>query len=345
MAVTSIPTTPNPTPEPTTTKPTSEPTLFIPPTLVASSSSPTTSPSLSHQSPSLNPSPVSGLQSQTNAPTIEPRLKFYTVARTDRAGSAIKEMLLAHAHAFATNTTYGGACVDAIDWDPLTKKHGSSFRHKVEERLVQRQNLIDILGLHDELPLACPTEEELQSGHVKLYKKRGPIKGTLFPAAWFPFLQARAKFNYVTRTQEDPLRFVVHMRRGDFTPCHVSDRYLPNTYYLEALEYYVPRYCNGTRPCNITIFSERDSYEPFNVFEDKNYTIDFDSNPPEIWQSIVNADVFIMSMSAFSFIPACLNRNHGVISPYSDISAWVRIPMSIFAHAYTERQKQIKACP
>jgi hypothetical protein len=43
----------------------------------------------------------------------------------------------------------------------------------------------------------------------------------------------------------------------------------------------------------------------------------------EIWQSIVNADLFIMSQSAFSFIPACLNQKHGVISPYTDISVWL----------------------
>jgi hypothetical protein len=132
-------------------------------------------------------------------------------------------MMLAHSHAFATNTTFGGTCVDAIDWESLIKQHGPIFWNKVEGSLVEQQKLIDVLGLHDKLLLACPSEEELKSGHVKSYRKQTPFKHTLFPAAGFTYLQSQTRFAYQTSNSEDLLQVVVHLCRGDFTPCHVLD--------------------------------------------------------------------------------------------------------------------------
>ena len=286
--------------------------------------SPTISPSSKPQSATIHPTMS---DPQTSSSPFEPRLRFYTVARTDRAGSAIKEMLLAHSYAFESNITYGGACVDRIDWDKIIAKHGEKFRKRVKERIEERRRLIEVLGLAKEIPLACPTQEDLDSGRAVFYGRSEFGHSQFpFPSEWFAYLQSKTAFQYRPTPPTSPIQVAVHMRRQDFTPCHVSDRYLPNIYYLEVLDYFLPKFCDNPRPCNVTIFTQSESYEPFDPFLEKNYTLDFETPAADLWRSFINADFFVMSMSAFSFVPATLNPNR-VLSPYGGRSDWPWTPL------------------
>ena len=283
----------------------------------------------------------------TNSPSQLPTstVKYYSVARTDRAGSAIKEMYLAHAHAYATNTTYGGACVDAIDWEPLIKKHGEKFKDNVYQRVQERKELIQLLGLQKELPIACPTEQDIKEGKAVVWTNRNKFKNPGFTAEWMDYIQTKTLFPYAPLSATT-VQIVVHLRRGDFTPCHVPDRYLPNIYFSRLLDSYLPRYCSDPIiACNITIFTEADAYEPLDEFQQRKFTtVDVTTAPPTIWKDIINAHVFVMSASAFSFIPAILNRNGNIITPYSDIPHWETVENSIWAEAYHKREEQIKEC-
>lgn len=236
-----------------------------------------------------------------------------------------------HSHAYRTNKTYAGACVDE-----------KKFKKK-KDRLKTRKELVKALGLEHELKFACPSDEDLKAGRAKILTRK-QFRGALFPQEWFRHLQSKTTFPYKKKDPSKPLQVVVHVRRGDFTPCHVSDRYLPNTYYLEALDRYVPEYCDKhEHGCNVTIYTERNSFEPVQPFVERNYTVDFDSSLSDIWSAFVNADVMIMSMSSFSFVPASLNRNT-VITAYYDIVPWRQIHGSIWSHAMMVRRKQIKEC-
>jgi hypothetical protein len=66
----------------------------------------------------------------------------YSNARHDRSGSAISNMLAAHAHAFHHNMTYGGACLR------LPEDATHSTKHKFEKNIKQHQALIDAIGLN-----------------------------------------------------------------------------------------------------------------------------------------------------------------------------------------------------
>jgi hypothetical protein len=66
----------------------------------------------------------------------------------------------------------------------------------------------------------------------------------------------------------------------------------------------------------VTIFSESESYEPFTVFEERNYSVQLDTDLSIVWKSLMTADVAILSRSSFSFAPALLNPNTVVYSPF-----------------------------
>jgi type II secretory pathway pseudopilin PulG len=296
---------------------------------------------------------------------------YYTIARTDRSGAAIKEMILAHAHCFVNNVTYGGACIDEIDWKKAAKG-GDVHRtkKKFRERLVVRKQMIAALGLTHELPIACPSAQDVKEGRAVIYKKRSQFTKTLFPADWKHHLQQVTTFPYKAENQagEVPayLQVVVHLRRGDFTPCHVSDRYMPNIYYLEVLDEYLPKVCRpmihddtaedttsttpypSSRPllpiCNVTIYTEQKSFEPFTPFYERNYTIDFDSPLEDIWAAFINADMFVMSRSSFSFCPALLSR-HTVIAPYVNIDHWTTVSYFIWSDFNQVLATQVAQCP
>ena len=60
-----------------------------------------------------------------------------------------------------------------------------------------------------------------------------------------------------------------------------------------------------------------------------------------------------MSMSSFSFVPAMLNNNGHVISPYhygefgyeEDIPSWIMVDDDILNEALAFREEQYKECP
>eukprot|EP00977_Amphora_coffeiformis_P012571 scaffold3134_cov182-Amphora_coffeaeformis.AAC.8 len=267
----------------------------------------------------------------TEATTGEPPIKYYTNARTDRSGAAIKEMLLMHSYTFQTGKVFAGACISPEQW----KKDEKKYKLRIE--------LVAAMGLENELLFACPSDEDLRAGHAQ-FLTRKQFRGHGFPTDWFHYLQSKSNFAYADKNPTEPLQVVVHLRRGDFTPCHVADRYLPNVYYLEALDHYLPEYCNNGPGCNVTIYTERKSYEPVDPFIERNYTVDFDSALDEIWAAFINADVMIMSMSSFSFVPLTLNRNGRVITPYSDVKPWRQVLWSIWSHALQVRETQQKTC-
>ena len=287
---------------------------------------------------------------------VEP-VKYYQVYRTDRSGSALKDYLLLHSYAFSTNNIYGGACFDAINWEPIVKRHGEKFKNKVLGRKGDLMELIQAIGLQDAIPLACPTETDLKQKRAKYIKK-----SHYFDPGWTDEWQARVQsistFPYERQDDQQsstatskPISVAVHVRRGDMTPCFSGDRYLPNDYFLKTLDHYLPQHCSGERPCNITIYSEENSYESFEPFLQRKYNIDFHSPLPEIWKAFITADVFIMSMSAFSFVPALMKKNGRVLSPYfhwpeppATPSAWETVDRSIYTDAMWVRAHQQTNC-
>ena len=100
---------------------------------------------------------------------------------------------------------------------------------------------------------------------------------------------------------------MVHIRRGDVNPNKYPNRYVYNKYYIDLLKCIISEI--KEKSYQITIISEKNSYEPFDNFKEfKNIQFDLDTNTISNWKKIINSDIFIMSKSSYSYTPALFCR-------------------------------------
>jgi hypothetical protein len=70
-------------------------------------------------------------------------------------------------------------------------------------------------------------------------------------------------------------------------------------------------------PCQVTIYSESESYEPFDDFGLLNYTLELDSlDLGNIWKPMIGVDEFILTKRCFSLVPAILSNKTVVYTPF-----------------------------
>ena len=232
---------------------------------------------------------------------------IYSEGRKDRSGSVITDMLYAHAYAFHHNLTYGGACYGEKN---LPKKD-----------IVY---LIQQMGWTGVLKFGCPGDNSSAPFHREIYRDEPGDK--YFTPAWRKHLQTELQGRQLAKEPKDRLfQIAVHIRRGDVTPCRHRRRYLSNQHFMKLIQKYLPP---DDRPTEVTIFSESDSYEPFDVFRQANYTLKLDTDLPTVWKAFVSADVLILSRSFFSFVPAAVNPNTVVATKFSGfapLTGWEQV--------------------
>jgi len=95
-------------------------------------------------------------------------------------------------------------------------------------------------------------------------------------------------------------------------PCDnfTYDRYLPNSHYISLINQY--RTENHRR---VIVHSEPESlvedWSDFQAIE--GLELKLGGDPVETWRDILNADIYIMSMSSFSLVPALFTKASKVI--------------------------------
>ena len=254
--------------------------------------------------------------------------KFYIMNRRDRSGRVVADMLYAHAYAYANNLTFAGLC-----W--------IQGRHKHEV-----YSLLKELKWTKELPFACPKGIKLK----KFAKKYSPKQNATdisplilnyevfkvhsnFKRSWIHGISKdlsdhrsvntlKGKNLKGTRVSK-PYEIAVQVRRGDIEPCKFAVRYLPNSHYLSLIDQYTPsdEELNG-RTVHVTIYSESDSYEPFDDFIKRGYSVELDTPKlSDVWRALATADVAILSRSYFSMVPAIINPNTVVMTDYFQFDA------------------------
>ena len=265
-------------------------------------------------------------------PSVE--YDFYSRTTSDRSGGAIHDMLLADAYAYAHNWTYGGACV--VRGRP--RNYWATL------------HLIRDLGMQKVLRYACPPKMS-NSNHQQFAKV---VDRSTFRKFNHKFLTPEwrqhvlQRMNYEKPKKSDSVfRIAVHVRRGDVTPCRYPDRYSPNSLYLKLIEQYADQRPNQNLTVQVTIFSESDSYEPFDIFRHHNYTLKLDTDLAETWRALMNADVLILSKSRFSLVPALLNDGTVVFNPlaYEKLPHWHDIDANLTVRSAKETEAlRIEAC-
>lgn len=256
---------------------------------------------------------------------------FYSTLRSDRMGAVVQDMLVAHAHAFQRGLVYAGAC------PPTPSSHGNGILGSTTATAATTTNVsasdvtavLHALGLQTLLHVACPPAPSSATFSYSappvvdrsFYTKQGLQVCT---PEWQRFVhstRAREMGHRERQRQRTdhsdkwapgatnahrPPRAVVHIRRGDVTPCapnpDVANRYLPNSYYLRVVREHVPP------NHSIVVYSESKSFEPWNNFRTiaPDWEFRLDSDPIAVWIDMIEADVLILSKSSFSLVPALL---------------------------------------
>jgi hypothetical protein len=282
---------------------------------------------------------------------------MYTIARKDRSGAFIKDMICAHVYALRKNYTYAGAC-----------------NHKPQKRPIRLYqlsalNLLKFIGLEYELPfygpsVVCPSALVLDgiSNTTILVRQEaydGPDRAcSRGLEAWRHQMANTLASSAAYKEQPKKGGAVLHIRRGDISPCSsmpwVSQRYLSNRYYQQLIDDYIPP--NMT----VTIYSETSSFEPWdswtmpaeNVTTNRTFEIRLDTPLNQVWQHIMTADIYILSRdSAFSYVPAILNMNASqvIFTPstyFRPLPAWTVVPNETLEMARQDLERiQSQHCP
>lgn len=236
---------------------------------------------------------------------------FYSSPRGDRSGSALIDMLSAHAFAWTLGRQYGGMCGPIYD---VADDH---------------RRMIQILGLEDHLPypsepVSCeslqgsPTSMQLHLETYMDWKNSG-----IFTTEWLDFMQQHRKLPARGLSSRPKSldqykrydRILVHIRRGDVTPCSSEYvRYTPNAHYFHLINNYARD--NNDTFYNVTIYSEAESFESwqdFNFSQQSNVecNLALDGDMADVWRDMLGYNdepsthlILVLSFSTFSFVPA-----------------------------------------
>lgn len=129
--------------------------------------------------------------------------------------------------------------------------------------------------------------------------------------------------NFIFKKKEK-FTIVVHIRRGDVNPNTHPERYLPNEYYCNILELITS--IINIKSYEIIIISESQAYESFECFKKyDNIKFEFDRDTKSNWENMINSDIFIMSKSSYSYVPALFCKGIVVYKDFwcSKLNEWV----------------------
>ena len=298
-------------------------------------------------------------------------VRYYAKARTDQSGRQMVRFLQLDAVAWVRGGVVGGACPDfrhsfkALTPDDI-RRHVNET-----ERLLSYLGLQDLFRFEcpsqedlDSGKAIFLTTKQVKSDTTTMFtpewlaslrnrvsfpydddnNNNNEITPSSSTHTTTPIIQPTEPSTATTSTAvpRKPLQVAVHVRRGDVTPCSrkkaVVARYLPNAFYAKLLDTYLPQYCGGdamnttlTQNCNVTIYTESETLEDFAIFQERGYHMNLDGHLGQVWTDMIRADILVTSQSAFSYVPAFLNR-HVVIQPQyfelPPLPGWVVIPYS-----------------
>lgn len=239
-----------------------------------------------------------------------------------------------------------GGVVGGVCTTNLKPPYEKGQTHKeVWAHVAQAQELLHFLGLDDpetsNFVYACPTDEDKATNRAQFVKvleldaATSAAVSNAHNSPWLASLASRVQL-VLAQTQDDDqvnqdqrLHVVVHIRRSDLSPCRKYNRYLPNAFYEQVLDEYLPRHCHGgmnatatseaamavvdrkeiLKHCRVTIHSQAESLESFEPFaEQRGYHLKLDTSLEEAWTDFITADILIPSESSFSYVPALLTN-------------------------------------
>ena len=235
-----------------------------------------------------------------------------------KSGKVVEEMLMAHAYIFHQNATYGGCCgTRSVKMDA-------------------HEDLLDALGLKEVLRFRCPRDfiHDTKTRRSVIPQDHYTAEDThIWTPDYVDYL--RTLVTYPERRHKE-YTIVVHMLRGNTSPCKEKSRgfhsYLPNLHYQNLIDKYMKP---GAR---VIIYTSAKSFESLSEFRNRGYEVNTGTSLKETWKEFVTADVFIMSRSDFSMVPAMVAKGIVVYTPFwhHTLRRWVRVSRSMMKESDDE---------
>mmetsp|Transcript_23153 Transcript_23153/g.54662 ORF Transcript_23153/g.54662 Transcript_23153/m.54662 type:complete len:511 (-) Transcript_23153:499-2031(-) len=238
-----------------------------------------------------------------------------------KSGKVVREMLMAHAYIFHQNATYGGCC-------------GSQ-----SAKISAHEDLLDSLGLNGPLRFRCPRDfvQDTRTRRSVIPRDAYSAEDTrIWTPDYVDYL--RSLVTYPEKRYKG-YTIVVHMLRGNTSPCkeksHGYHSYLPNLHYLKLIETYMQP---GAR---VIIYTSSKSFEDLNEFRNRGYEVNTGTSLKDTWKDYITADIFIMSRSDFSLVPAMVAKGIVVYTPFwhRSLRRWKRASKSIMRQTDQELER------
>lgn len=219
--------------------------------------------------------------------------------------AAIFDMMLARAYTHATGAQYCGAIGDVPG---------------VVEREIS--GLAQALGIDAELRIIASKKDSAYQRidmhrilEPALYGKRDFIR--------IPYVSLPKKIHnpdFILQTAYHLM--VLHIKRNDDSNYHAKpsiQRYISNKYYIELISMYRR---NDSR---IIVFGDSVSYESYEDFEAVGCEVKVNSPRTDMWRHVMLSDVFVMSASMESYVPAVATSATVIYMPMQlpPLSGWV----------------------
>jgi len=245
--------------------------------------------------------------------------------RTGKEGHVVLDMIMAHAYSFHQGQLYGGSCGPGNDVgrDP-------------------ENSLIKAIGLSDVLRFQCPSELTTKFRKKEIPSKDYQADGVRqITPEYVTLLKSVVKY---PEKDQNQYTIVVHISRDKFTPCRRQykdyDPYLPNKHYQMLIDKYMKA------NAKVKIYSQENSFESFDEFREKGYELHIDEPIADVWRAAMNADVFIMSRSRFSYAPAVVTKATVVYTPFWDkpLRGWEIVKKDVLEQSQAEFNRLKATC-
>ena len=313
--------------------------------------------------------------------SIDVKKKVYMFHHTINApdgseGAVIIDMLLGHAYAYHQGGIYGGSCGEGNDvgrepenslirtiglQDFLQFSCPRDIETKDRKKVVPAKNY-----LADGTRIFTPEYVQLLKSVIR-YPKRLENQKTntivVHMSRGKKFTPCRKKphqgFNAYLPNKHYQVSFKIFLIKMNrckcvikfflqANVCRATRLTLSNFILLLPWQLLINKYMKDGYENKVIIYSQSTSYEKFDEFREKGYELHIDEAITDVWKAVMNSDVFIMSRSAFSFVPA-LVANDGIKIVYTPfwhqgLRGWESVRKDILSQSDAEFKRLKSTC-
>ena len=244
---------------------------------------------------------------------------MYYINGTPAFGTLIYQLILAYVHCLNYNIKFIGAFInkednhnDAINHYKYQKKHSCiPLNYSVIEEKIMLCQMFDMPFLTTILPdqKPLPNESQLYTRNSKQFILEKNLE------------ILKSKFKYYKKN--NIFTVSIHIRRGDVN-CGLKDRFMEDTYYVNLIMLVKGILEKNNIRHAIHIHSEYNLNKK--IYEEiSGCTLFLNEDVKEGWIDMINADIFIMSNSTYSMVPAIYNNNVVIYNPFffNPLKNWV----------------------